>query len=160
MEVVKNYDEVGTNDMAMLISKLEHTSTDNKSAAQIYQITKRYHAAVKQIRADYQKEVIDVYAKKNESGKIIPSTTNPNGFDIIEGKEEEFTKAAEDFGKKTYTFKGEEPRPHAFKRLTPTTLVDVKLTAKEIGILGDLYSDEGGPGVPNENNVVQFPIKN
>ena len=38
----------------------------------------------------------------------------------------------------------------AWRPLTPDTLSEIKVTAKELDLLGDLYTEENGPGVPSD----------
>lgn len=149
MEVVMTYNEIGSFEMANLMGKLENTPTHNENARRIHKVTKSYRAFVAQMQKAYKTDIMEKYGKKDDKGVLIPaSQDNPNGFDIIEGKEEEFKKEQEAFGSNTVTFK-----PDNFYGLTPAILTDVKMTAKEIELLGPLYVEENGPGVPQEGNV-------
>lgn len=125
---------------SMLFAKLANTATTNQRAAHIRRIMKGLEAVHKQIMEEFKTEILSVYAVKKEDGNIAFKDERESDFDLIDGKAEEYNKALAEFGEREGII---EWRP-----LTPDTLSDVKLSARELDLLGDLFSEENGPGIP------------
>lgn len=134
------YKDIKSFEFSQLAAKLANSPTINVRANHIRHIIKELNAAGDQISKEYKTDLIDVYAKKDEEGKIVRPEGDPNGFTPDETKMEEFLKAQETFGDREAEIN--------WRPLTPDTLSDIKLTAKELDLLGDLFTDDNGPGVP------------
>lgn len=135
------YVDIKNFDFSNLIAKLSNTATTNNRANHIRHVLKEYNKCIDQISEEFKTEVADKFAVKDEAGKIVAPENDPNGFSVIEGQEEAFQEACKEFGLKVCVIN--------YRPLTPDTLADVKLTPKELNLLGDLYTEENGPGVPH-----------
>lgn len=134
------YKDIKSFEFSQLAAKLANTATINARANHIRHIIKELNKAGEQISAEYKSDLIDVYAKKGEDGKVARPEGDPNGFTPDETKMDEFIKAQEEFGEREAEIN--------WRPLTPETLSDIKLTAKELDLLGDLFTDDNGPGIP------------
>lgn len=145
------YKTIGGFEFAQLMQRIANIQTDTKSAGHIYQVTKRITKARDQIHAEYMKEIREKYAKKTEDGKVDVSG-NPagdvQGFVPDEAKLEEFKAAQDAFGDREFVID--------WKPLTPASLKDLQISAKEMDLLGDLYTEQYGPGIPSFDNVTQL----
>lgn len=144
MEKVKpikmRYKDIKSFEFAQVMSKLSNTSTINVRANHIRHIVKELNKAGEQISEEYKSSIIEPYAKKDKSGALVKPKGEPGGFIPDEARQDEFLKAQEEFGER---FAEINWRP-----MTPDTLSDIKLTAKELDLLGDLFTEENGPGLP------------
>ena len=141
------YKDVGTFEFGSLMEKLSSTPTSNKNACMISHIYKENKRAREQISEEYKKEVMEKYATRDENGAIKRPSENPDGFIPDETKLEEFKKAQEDFGEKEFVFE--------WGPLRPAHLTDVKVSAKEIGLMGELFNTEDAPGMPQGFGISQ-----
>lgn len=122
-----------------LIQKLANAQTSTTNASHIRRIVNLVQKASDQMREDFKKDVLELYAARDEEGKIIATKEKP--FDIPDDKIEAFTAATEVFGEREGTV---DWRP-----LNAHTIQDLKVSAREMELLGDLYTEEGnGPGLP------------
>ena len=148
------YETIGSEAFAMLMQKISNTQTNNKAASHINHIIKEVERVREHIKDEYLKEIREGFAKRDADGKIdlIDKDGNnhkdqPNWFDVEDAKMAELNKATEEFHQREAVIN--------WRPLTPSTLEDVNLSAREINLLGDLYSEiEVGPGVPT--NIAQF----
>ena len=141
------YADVGGFKFAELIQRIVNHPTDGSSAYHIKQLTKELEKGRKQIHTEYMVEVREVYAKRTEDGKIDTEGGDPkdeNYFQPDETKMDAFMKAQDAFGARNLTL--------ACRAVTPRMLGDMKISAKELDLLGELYSLEEGPGVPHLRN--------
>src|SRR5205807_2099583 len=120
-------------EFAQAIQKIHQTPVDNKTACAIHRAIKQLNKAREQISKDYQEKIVDRFAKKNEKGEVIRPSDNPSGFDVIEGQEEEFSKAQEDFGKTPFTM---QTGP-----FTPQTFKDIKMSGRDLEVLKEFFLD-------------------
>lgn len=128
-------------EFAQLMMKLHNSPTSNIKAGHINHIYSEIEKYAKPLRETFKKDIIDVYAEKDEKGNLVPfEGAGGEGFKIIEGKIEEFHKASEAYENTPVEIK--------WRPLTPDTLADIRLTGKEIQLLGPLYVEENGPGLP------------
>lgn len=145
MEKIKvKYNSFSNFEFLQAIQKIASTPTTAAKANTIRKITNALQEGrVKTVVEDYKKEIMEVFAKRNEAGEIVRPDGEPDGFEPIEGKEEECKAATEAFGEKFLEISAE--------KLTPATLSEVKLSARELELLGDIFTDveNAGPGVPN-----------
>lgn len=139
-EIKTKYQSISSFELAGVLQKIANTQTSNKNASHIRRVINEIKKAGDQIREEYKKDILEVYAQRDEKGEIKRPEGDPNGFDPIVEKEAEFLKAQEDFGGREIVI--------AWRPLNPDTLADVKLSAKELDLLGELYTDDAGPGVP------------
>ncbi len=122
-----------------LMQKLINTPTENSRASHIHKVYREIERNAKKIRESFKPEILDIYAQKDDKGEVIYGEQGT--YEPIKEKLEEYHKAMEAFEAKEVSV---EWRP-----LTPDSLADVKLTAKEIEILGPLFVEQNGPGVPH-----------
>ncbi len=133
--ITKTYKEIGSNGFQQLMMKLANTPTTNYNAAKIHWVTKAFKKAQEQITSEFKAEFIEKFGQKGEDGKLLN-----NEFNIMEGKEIEYQEAIKVFEAKTYDF--------VCRPLSVDVLSDIKITATEIELLGDLFTEKRGPGVP------------
>lgn len=139
------YKDIKSFEFSQLAAKLANSPTINVRANHIRHIIKELNAAGDRISEEYKTDLIDVYAKKDEEGKIVRPEGDPNGFVPDDTKMEEFMKAQDAFGDREAEIN--------WRPLTPDTLSDIKLTAKELDLLGELFTDDNGPGVPGATGL-------
>jgi hypothetical protein len=133
------YKSVMSFEFTNLVQKLVNTPTSNKNASHIHKIYKALDAAGTKIREEFKAEVLSKFALKDENGGI--KTDEHGTYEPDPAQMEEYNKAMTEFEARECVI---DWRP-----LTPDTLSDVKVTAKEIDLLGPLYSEQNGPGVPH-----------
>lgn len=154
MEVKLEYQKISSFEFTQTMQKIANVATNNRAASHIRHVIKALDPARKEMGDAYIKEIMEVFGVKNEDGTLQRPEGEPQGFIPDETRTEEFLKAQEEFGKRIFIVK--------WRPLTPDTLVDIKLSAKELDVLGDLYSEENGPGLPypitgpNPDNVTQL----
>lgn len=134
------YKQVGSFEFSQALAKIANTPTSTKQAGHIHQVVKRVQAGKDQIHAEYKTQIVEKFAQKDDKGKVLTGEDHATGFQMMEGKDEEFQKALAEF-------EGRQVEVD-WRPLTPDTLSDVKLSAREIDLLGPLFSEENGPGVP------------
>lgn len=124
------------------LGKLSNTPTHNVKASHIRRLLKLTMIA-HSVLVDEHKKLVEEFGKKGEDGNLVMMPEDPQRFQIKEGVEKDFEKAMQAFDDKIAEIK-EKP-------LNADTLSDIRMSAKEIELLGPLYTDEGGagPGVPN-----------
>lgn len=132
----------GGEEFSMMLQKIGYTPTSNKNACHINRIMKALQTHQTALRDGYQSKLIPTYVEKGEDGKakFDPKTGE---MVILADKREEFTKAEAEFMETEVLL--------AVKPLTPSVLADIKLSARDIDLLGPLFSEEDesrGPGVP------------
>lgn len=122
------YNEIGNFQFQKAIQKLNSSVTDQLTAYKIRKITSKLKSYRAQIAEEYTKELAEKYAKRNEQGKYDAQNWTPE-----EGKQEEFMKAQEEFGKKEI-FIDRLP-------LTFNEMKDIKMSAEEQEALGAMFDD-------------------
>lgn len=145
--ITVKYQEIINSAFAQTIQKIASTPTHGNVAAQIHKVVKAIELARDQIRKDYQAEIAEKFGKKDEAGKLIRPEDEPNGFDVIEGKEEEMALAQEALNQKSIDLD-----------CPPFTLQlfgDMKISAMDLEVLKGLYAGNQVTGQPS--NVI--PIK-
>lgn len=146
METIKmTYKQIGGFEFNQAIAKIENTPTTTQKASHIRQLVKRVKLAKEKLHEEYKSDVVEAFSVKGPDGKPIYSEQAMGGFEMDDARGEEFQKALESFEKKEAEI---DWRP-----LTLETLSDIKLTAKELDMLGDLVSEDAGPGVPNLQSI-------
>ena len=119
-------------DFEQALQKIQHTPTTNKNACAIHKVVQAMKKQREVIVNRYKAEFTDVYAQKDDKGEII---FQPNGAWLpADDKAEEFKAKHDAFEAEEFTV---QVRP-----LTPSVLVDVKLSARDIEVLGALFSEE------------------
>lgn len=134
--VKMTYEQVSGFEFAQVVQKIAAQPTDNKAANHVRHIVRELNQIRKDISEGYKKDIVEVYAKRNEKGELPPVEE----FLPEESRMEEFLKVQADFGKRECVVK--------WRALTPETLKDMKLSAKELDLLGNLFTEENGPRVP------------
>lgn len=141
------YKQIGSFEFSQAIAKIEHTPTSAQKAAHIRHISKFVKAGKDKIHDEYKTNIMDKFGKKGEDGKTITAEDRPGGFEMDDSQTEEFNKAFKEFEAREIEV---DWRP-----LTPDTLSDIKLSAREIELLGPLFSEDQaqGPGIPNLQSI-------
>lgn len=129
----------------MLVSKIIQTQTTQNEAYHINKFFKEV-TRLSQEYADKFNIFKDQFAKKTEDGKYELGRDDenrevPDSWMPREEAKADLDKAIKDLHEEEVLFK--------FRPLTPATLKDVKISAYELELLGDLYTAENGPGVPH-----------
>lgn len=144
--ILLKYSEISNFQFAQAIQKIASTPTHGNVASQIHKVTKALSKGRDRISKEYQDAIVETYGKKNEKGEIIRPDGEPNGFEPIEEKQEEFLKAQEDFGQKIAEF---DVQP-----FTIQLLGDIKVSAQDLEAMRGLYAGnredaETKPPVPS-----------
>jgi hypothetical protein len=134
------YEDIGNFEFAQSIQKIGSANTSSYNASRICKLMKQLQKARNEIHESFTKDMLERYAQRNEDGTIKRPEGDPNGFTPLDDKVEEYTKEQEAFGKRLYEF--------TCAPLNPSILQDVKLSARDIETLKDLFIEESGPGLP------------
>lgn len=143
-KVRMTYSQLTSFIFAQICQKLASTPTDGKTACRIRQITRGTNEARTKVIKEYEADITEVYAKRDENGVIIRPEGQPKGFTAAEGKEAESESAQEEFVKREIEL---ECIP-----LTLADLKDIKITPAELEALGGFFTETPasvGPGVPD-----------
>ena len=147
---------IGGFEFEQIIMKLRNVQTNNKAASHINQVIKKINDARLKLHEEYMEQVVGKFAKRTETGEIDRTGGQPGDaghFNIPDEVMEDFKKAVDEFGEKDVEIN--------WRPLTPSCFDDLKVSAKEIDLLGPLYTEQEGPGVPqfsSVNNTVR-PMK-
>lgn len=128
----------------ILIHKLIQTQTTQESAYHINKIFKE----INRLGNEYSKafnEFKEKYGQKNEDGTFALGRNDeglevPDSWVPQENLKADLDKAMKELNEEEVTVK--------YRPLTPAALKDMKISAYELELLGELYSPENGPGVP------------
>ena len=142
MEIQLKYREMSGFEFTQIITKIAETPTTTQKAAHIRRVMKELERNRKSIAEEFKSTIMETFAKKDEDGKFIEPEGAPGEYITMDGKEAERDEAVKAFGEKLATIN--------WRPLTPDTLDAVKLSAKELDLLGLLFSEENGPGVPGD----------
>lgn len=141
--VTMKYSEISSFQFAQAMQKISSTPTHGAKASAIHKIARALTRAREDISKEYQKQIVEVYGKRDADGKIVRPEGEPNGFEPMEEKQEEFLKTQEEFGANTADLKCDP--------LTLQMLEDIKISAQDLEALKGLYignrEDEGKPSL-------------
>lgn len=147
--VVLKYSEISSFQFAQAMQKITSTPTHGQVASQIHKVAKHLNRAREQISKAYQTEIIEKFGKRDEQGKLIRPEGEPNGFEPMEDKQEEFMAAQEAFGQNTIELNCQP--------FTIQLLGDIKVSAHDLEALKDLYvgnrDGEEKPALPNVASI-------
>ncbi len=136
-----SYKNLANQDMHNLLLKLNNTPiTLNKNACAIHRVAGLLEKKLVEVREKFQSDILEKFALKDEKGNMKFNE---------QGMAEPDPTRVEEYNKAVKAFDGGEITLEVVP-LKPSNLVDIKLTAKEIGLLGDFFTEMDGPGVPNE----------
>lgn len=110
------------------MQKIENAPTDGFTAYRINKIVRDLKKGRDQISAEYRKDIMEVFAKKDENGKYDENTFQP-----MEDKIEEFKIAQEAFGKKELHIEQNS--------LSIADIKDIKISAAEMDALKGAFDD-------------------
>lgn len=134
----------------MLMNKIIQTPTDNKAACSINRVFKQ----LKKHGQDFYTELgklREIYAQRDEKG-VVKLGTDGHGHEVPESWMPDPEKKAE-FDEKVVALHEQEVELDT-RPMNPNILKDVKLSAYELDLLGDLFTEEAGPGVPSGLHAV------
>lgn len=143
------YQDIGNFEFQSLMEKLVSTPTSNKNACMIRHVYNEAKRARTQISEEYKRDIMEAFAERDENGEIKRPEGDPGGFMPDPKRLEEFKKSQDDFGLREFVFE--------WGPLRPSHISDMKVSAKELNILGDLFNEDEGPGLPA--NVLDFPAQ-
>lgn len=123
------YNEISTFAFQTAMQKLSAAPVDGRTAYDIKLMNSALKKAREQVADEYKKEIIEVYAKRDENGKY-----NEEQFEPQEEKLKEFEAAQEAFGEREI----EIDRP----MFTAHHIQSVKLSALELEGLGQVFDFE------------------
>lgn len=129
--VTLKYSETMNFGFAQAMQKITNTPTHGNVASQIHRVAKQLTFARDKIQKEYQEKIVAVFGKKDDKGAIIRPEGEPNGFEPIEEKVEEFKKAQDEFGENTIEL---DCQP-----FTVQMLGDIKVSAQDLENLKGLY---------------------
>lgn len=92
------YSELSSFQFAQAVQKISQTPTHGQKASQIHKVTRALGVAREKVSKEYASKLIDVFAKKDETGKIIRPEGEPQGFTVPDEKQAEFDVAQNEFG--------------------------------------------------------------
>lgn len=110
------------------MQKIENAPTDGFTAYRINKIVRDLKKGRDQISAEYRKDIMEVFAKKDENGKYDENTFQP-----MEDKIEEFKIAQEAFGKRELHIEQNS--------LSIADIKDIKISAAEMDALKGAFDD-------------------
>jgi hypothetical protein len=119
------YNQISNYDLVSAIQKIANTQLPIKVAYNVKKLVDQMTIARKKIGEEYQKEVVDLFAVKEE-GK-------PDS--IPDDKKEEMEKAQAAFGEKIVEI--DRPKIHVHE------IQNVQLTVRELSAIDALIADEG-----------------
>lgn len=125
---------------AQTIQKIANTPTSVANANRIRKLVKELQGVRERVSKEYQTEIVDKFADKDENGKAKTDGNSPSGFAMSEENTAKMPAALEEFGKTEAEI---EAMP-----LNASCLSDVKLSATELESLHGMYLEEAGPGLP------------
>ena len=134
------YEQMGRFEFQSLMQKLASTPTSTKVACHIHQIVKRVSKAREQIKQEYIKEIQDVFAERDEKGEIVSTPEMP--FTVPDDKIADYKKAYAAFGDRDALIQ--------WSPLTSQHLSDMKVSASELDLLGELFCEDEKPELPME----------
>ena len=132
-----------------IMSKVANTPTKPQIAGQIRKVIQAVQVVRDTISGSYQEKVLGQYFQKNEDG-TLKKVEGQDEYIPLEGKEKEIEKANADFGEIEVEVVLSNVRP-----LSPASLADVKVSARELELLKGLFVDQDGPGIPG---TLPFPV--
>lgn len=138
------YKEIMNYAFASALQKIAQTPVHGALASQLHKIIKACAKAKQDIQKEFQKDIVGAFAKKDEKGEIVRPEGNPNDFVPLEGKDDEFMKAQEEFGNREAELQ--------CSQITVQMLQDIKISATDLEGLKTLYSGNAEEG-PFPGNV-------
>jgi hypothetical protein len=98
------YNQVSHVAFMNVMQKLTSTPLPTKVAYQIKRISEGLQQVRNRISDEYETEILNKFAKKNEDGSIFrPDGQGPNGFEIPDEQKAAFQEAQEKFGLREFT---------------------------------------------------------
>lgn len=148
--VTLKYGQVAPFEFQTIQQKIEMTPTTVAKAAVLRHVIKNIKEMRKKMSEEYTKEVMEKFGKKGEDGQFLRDEEHPDRIllatDTAEDREL-VQKANDEFYAREYSFA-------VPTLLNPYYLSEVKMTAKEVELLGPLFTEEfeHGPGIPSDSN--------
>lgn len=122
------YSDLSNFNFQKAMQKIENAPTDGFTAYRIKKILKELKKGRDRISAEYVTEIMEVFAKRDENGKY-----DPDSFQPMEDKIEEFKTAQEDFGKRELHIEQNS--------LSIADIKDIKISAAEMDALKGAFDD-------------------
>jgi hypothetical protein len=145
-EIKVKYKDVTSFEFNSAMQKIVTAPIETQKAEFIRKIFKQLKEVREIIGKEYEAEIMEKFAQKDEAGKILRPPEEPNGFLPVEGKDAEIMEANKVFGDREAKFSSYP--------LNPSILKDIKLSGKDLDALGNFYAGEvTGPGLPDMASV-------
>jgi hypothetical protein len=123
------YEKISSPAFVMAMQKLTGAQFDVKTAYSVKKLADALQSAKNKVHQEYEKEVLQKYADKDEAGKLKQPIHLPDEV------KDAFLAAQEEFGKRTLTIdRG---------RLTMDQLGRIQLSAQDLSALEELISENG-----------------
>jgi len=129
--------------LSMALQKLNGAQVNTRTAYRFKKLHDAFNASMKQCQEKYKKDVVEVYAEKDEKNEIIPEQS-PWGFKLKEGTDQvKFDEANKTFHDQEVVI----PRPP----LALSELTDVKISAAELTALNHFLADPEDTEIVSDN---------
>lgn len=133
------YPDIKGAEFQTLVAKLGRAPTQVARANRIKVFLDGIDKVWEDIHEEFKSQLLEKYATKDDTGKLV--IDEAGNYKIPEENQAAFNEAYAEFQKKSVDV---ECLP-----LTADTLADIKLTGRDLQLLGDIYVNETGPGVPH-----------
>ena len=121
--ITLSYKQVSEQPFISALQKLNGAAVTIGLAMHLKAITSAIHKARVAMSTEYQNEIIEKYGKKDGNGKVIPHEGGI--FDIEESLKEDFARAQEAFGQKTFDIPRERLKATQFPQTFAISTADL-----------------------------------
>lgn len=136
MEIIKvTYSEVTNTAFTQAVQRLANTPMNLRMAYSFKKIADAAIKLKKQIAKEYETDLLNKYAKKDEHGKLVVAESH-EGFVVDDANKEAFNKAEKEFGERTASL-GREKISLAF-----LDGYGLKLTPADLKALECIFTDD------------------
>ncbi len=125
------YSDISNYQFSQAIQKIAATPLHGNAKSVVHKTVKALQFARDKLSKQYAAEIIEVFGKRGEDGKLVRPEGEPNGFEPDESKEKEFMDAQEAFGKNVTELN--------CKPFTDESLDKMAISAQDLAALGALY---------------------
>lgn len=138
-KLTMKYNQLMAHEFNQLVSKIANTPTSAQKASLLRKAIKKLQDYKNFISAQYVERVVKSHFKCDEEGN--PVKDEKGDYIALAESTDELDKANEAFG---------QTEIEVETVFRPSLLADVKgITAREMDLLGNLFTEEDGPGVPH-----------
>ena len=142
-----SYKDLSSFEFAQTMQKIGSTPTHGQLASRIHKVVKALDRARKAVRDEYRKEIIETFGKRDDKGALVRPQDNPEGFEPIEEKKDEFLKAHDAFGDRQADLD--------VKPFTVDMFGDMKISASDLENLGEMYAGNHEPAAAENVKAIR-----